>query len=487
MPLVKRDISSDISEDLTLPDYLPEIRKVLCVKENLLPVAKFVSGNKIDVSGVIDYTLVYVSGDGELCSAPLSAEYSFFVPLENVNDFEISEGLCVMAHSSCRSSSVRVSSPRRLQVRSHIQSAISVFGKMLCAERVEGLMEDSGVERLRERGEYAELLCESSELITLEDEYELPSADCRIAAAEGCVSIISSSCKEDSIRISGELCVKLLAVREDKSVEKLCRRLPFDAETELDGAELGEGALCRASGVLSELSVNIEEGRAQIDANVVLEVCCGENRGFEYTKDIYSTEQKAECKTRSCAMPILLLNETKKITAADSVSKEEITLPDGAQIVDVSASAYIDGVTLSEGRYIFEGSTRYDLVWCEGGEYGVSQLKLPLSYECAAESATPPDCLDCVCRHHDVRVRRDADRLTLERDTELSLTLLGSCKTDMISEACFGEKHAEAVGSFIVCYPSPSDTLWSIAKRYSVLCGDVSGDPASDGFVIIEI
>ena len=60
MSLTQRDLNTDISEDVTLPDYLPEIRKVLYVRESALPPAKFISGGKVDVSGVIDYTLIYV-------------------------------------------------------------------------------------------------------------------------------------------------------------------------------------------------------------------------------------------------------------------------------------------------------------------------------------------------------------------------------------------------------------------------------------------
>ena len=74
MPITRRAINSDVAEDFTLADYYPEIRKVLYVRESLLVPSKFVSGNKIDINGVIDYDLVYVSADGKICSAPFSSE-----------------------------------------------------------------------------------------------------------------------------------------------------------------------------------------------------------------------------------------------------------------------------------------------------------------------------------------------------------------------------------------------------------------------------
>ena len=89
MLMCQRVVNSDISEDFTLPDYCPEIRRVLYVKEELPMPARFISGNKIDVNGVVDYTLVYVNHEGNVCSAPVSAEYSFSLPIDNANEFEL--------------------------------------------------------------------------------------------------------------------------------------------------------------------------------------------------------------------------------------------------------------------------------------------------------------------------------------------------------------------------------------------------------------
>ena len=189
MPMCKRVINTDISEDIMLPDYYPEIRRVLCVRENMLPVAKFISGNKIDISGVVDYTLIYVSNDGMLCSAPLSAEYAFSVPLENVNDFELSEGVNIMAHSTADSSTVRVSGPRKLQIRSHVRSNVNAWGKMSCCESIEGIEDPASIQRLEAEGMCAEMLCENSDIVTVTDQYTLPSENARIALADSVVTI----------------------------------------------------------------------------------------------------------------------------------------------------------------------------------------------------------------------------------------------------------------------------------------------------------
>ena len=145
MPMCGRVINSEVSDDFTLPDYYPEIRRVLYVKESSLPPSGFVGGSKIDVNGVLDYTLVYVGGDGQLCSAPLSAEYSFSIPVEGAADFEFGEGVTLMTHTFCDSSNVRVSGPRKLSVRSLLRSSVNAWGRMICGDGLSGTDDVSNI------------------------------------------------------------------------------------------------------------------------------------------------------------------------------------------------------------------------------------------------------------------------------------------------------------------------------------------------------
>ena len=82
MPLCDRVITAERSNDYTLPDYLPEIRRIIRTDASILPPAKYISGSNAEFNGNIDYNIVYVGADGALYSAPLSAEYSFNAPLD---------------------------------------------------------------------------------------------------------------------------------------------------------------------------------------------------------------------------------------------------------------------------------------------------------------------------------------------------------------------------------------------------------------------
>lgn len=483
MPMCKRVINTDISEDIILPDYYPEIRRVLCVRENMLPVAKFISGNKIDISGVVDYTLIYVSSEGMLCSAPLSAEYAFSVPLDNANDFELSEGVNIMAHSVADSSTVRVSGPRKLQIRSHIRSNVNAWGKMSCCESVEGIEDPASIQRLEAEGMCAEMLCESSDIVTVSDQYTLPSDNARIAVADSAVTIQSARMDGEMIYASGEVIVGMLIITDGKS-EKVVRRIPFEAESDLDGVEMDGEKLLRINGEVTELTINVEEGNALIEANLVLEICMVQNRSINYICDAYSTEQSSVTDMKSYMLPIVLENKNTSFSQNERAEISELNFTEGSDIIDVYGSAAVSEAAFEEGKYVIRGNCRYNIICLKDGEYSHCELRVPFRYESDGEYEI--DGFDASAQVIGCKVRNDGDFLSVDSEIVLSYNIMGSRETEMLQRVTFFDRTEACGGEWTVCYVQNGQSAWNIAKKYGVRECDVKGDPATDRYVIIE-
>lgn len=483
--LCNRTVNTDISEDFTLPDYENEIRRVLYVKESMLPPAKFVSGNKLDVNGVIDYTVVYVSADGRLCSAPLSSEYSFSIPLEGMGELEISEGISIMVHSVADSSTVRVSSPRRLQIRTRISSTLSAWGKRVCSENIEGLENEASLRRKSEEGECADIICESSDVVSLADELQLPFEDCRIAVCDSSVFVESCRIEGDSARVTGNVVLKLLALSDsDGKAERIVRKLSFDAESDLDGIDAAQTALCRANGSVTDISVNTDEGRINIEASLVLEICLAQNKKVRYTSDAYSTEQSAEAVTAELEVPIVLENQSFNLSHNERIAIEDINFPEGAEIVDSGARAFVEGVAAEDGKYVVRGYCKYDIICTKDGEYSYCEARAPFKYEMSGEGEI--DGFDVCIDALNARVRADGEALCVESELSGACTFMGHTNINVLEKLLLSSERERRSGAWTVCYVQGADSLWDIAKRYGVALEDINGDPASDRFVIIE-
>ena len=75
LPYPARHMTAEVTGDFTLPDYQPEIRRLLAVIPTALPPAKYVGNTGAELNGTVDYQVLYVGGDGSLASVPLSSEY----------------------------------------------------------------------------------------------------------------------------------------------------------------------------------------------------------------------------------------------------------------------------------------------------------------------------------------------------------------------------------------------------------------------------
>ena len=82
VPINEKSVMTDLSGDFTLPDYHPEIKRLLKIGAAVLPPAKYIGDSEGEFSGNIDYFVTYTGSDNQLYCAPLTTEYKITVPME---------------------------------------------------------------------------------------------------------------------------------------------------------------------------------------------------------------------------------------------------------------------------------------------------------------------------------------------------------------------------------------------------------------------
>jgi hypothetical protein len=93
---------------------------------------------------------------------------------------------------------------------------------------------------------------------------------------------------------------------------------------------------------------------------------------------------------------------------------------------------------------------------------------------------------DAIATVVDTRVRTDSESLCIDCELLLSYSIFGERRIDMLDRIEFGENVERRCGEVIICYPQIDDTIWSVAKRYSVVQDEIIGDPKTDNFLLIE-
>ncbi len=473
MPVCDKVINTEISNDYTLPDYLPEIRRILRVCVSPMPPAKYISGSSAEFSGAIDYTLLYVGADGAIHSAPLTAEYNFNAPLDLTSDFDLGEGVISVCRINEETLTTRVSAPRKLTIKCRLSAQVKASCMMVFEEKIFGEVNENSIEELREERISVYPASLTGETLELTASFPLTDESTRVADVSASAVIQNATAKDGYIDYSGELLLTLLVCKEDTvgDTEKLQKKLPFSDRISADEISAEDTAsMCI---YVNDISVNIEESKILCTVNILPELTLYKASPINYTRDLFSTEKYCEGEYTSYPIPTLLSATVGNFSQSERIPLAETPIAHGSSVLEVKCKPYVEKAERDKTKHMLSGTCKYSLLLECDGDFSTYELAVPFRYECDGPDADVKE-YDTDIFALSTNSRIDGANLCI--DTELSVTtrFLGEEEITTLSAARFGEDIPRTSGEMIICYPAPDDTVWSVAKKYSVPVSKIS-------------
>ena len=483
----ERRMGADANVEYTLPEYFPEIRKLLRVEPCLMQPTCYVSSSAAQVSGSVDYRIIYVGADGEIYSAPVSTEYSANAPIDTDERIDASLGLEMTCTPSIESLTARVSGPRRVGIRARIRCNVRVLGRISLCEEVLGEVNPMRVYKQRNSCKSAEYCSAGSDITELECDLAALADGVRIVDASAKAFVQEVGARQGGVYCRGEVMLSVLELDENtREYVSVCKKLPFECNVEAD--TVVDGASVRARGVVSEVRIDVEEDRVSCKIGICLDVKCFCNKEVEYTADLYSSER--ECRTAMAEYEgaYSMICRNANFTVSERFSSDSVGIPSDAKVIASFGSAVVDGVSKDNGKLVLDGHTRIAVICGQGGEYTCTELDIPFRYSTDADDGADGEisCFEACADVISIRATNESSGFGLDAELALSVDCMGSCRISAVDVAELGEIVKREPDALTVCYPASDDTLWSIAKRYRVAPCDVSGDPTVDKYVIIE-
>ena len=472
LPICDRDVTTEVAQDVSLPDYQPEIKRLLRVSATVQPPSHYVGGGAMEFSGAVDYCIYYTGNDGQMYCFPTSGDYTFRVPLEAGADFDLNDALLCYAYTDPEAVISRVSGPRRMSVKCRLRSHVKAFASCVMEEKRRG-------ERKAEQGE-ERLLCEAdttvsgygvsvpmtvSDEVLLEQEEGAPT-DYRIISGDAQLLVQDAVCGNGRVSCRGEVVLKLLLQKEQEGELPMTvlRKIPFDGEVVMDGATVNGEAV--VSGSCTELNLSMEDGRVVCEVELMLQARTQSKQTLSYTCDWYATDAQSECIWQTYQLPQCLRMWNGNFTQSETRTLEEVGLTAGSRVIDVSGTAVIDGVEADKGRYVVNGKCRYALVIANDGEMSAKEVEMPFRYIMEGAAVDLPISYEGQAQVWTARARMDAERLSLDAEIGLWLCLMSEKEVRMVGEVSVGDAIRRPAGEMVLCYPERGETLWSVAKRY---------------------
>lgn len=468
--LFDRSVPTEITADISLPDYLPEIKRLLRVTATPYHESRFLSSNAAAFDGRADVLICYAGGDGGLYSTRLSRDFTVNLPI----DPELmAAGIDPAADTRVESVAARATAPRKINLRLRLRTRIRAWGEEDLTPTVEGA--PLHTERLIKRGRTVAIHRADDQPMDLAE--DIPLADVegevRLISADGAVSVSEAVADGDAVNCRGELVLTLLTCAESSEdrgrPERRVCRIPFTRSIPLPGARNGMQA--RAWGSCCDLSVTVEEDRLLCDAAIRLSVEAVEEMEIAPVADLFAPGGKVENAVyRDAEIERNLLCGNYALSVSGRISAAQLGLDSAAQIEDVAGTAQLDEMSFEGGRLTLSGTCRFSLIRREEGEYSTVEASLPWQkvLECAEEPTRREAELALIRADARMEGEGESAQLVVEAEISAALRMSRGENRRVLSHAVYRPSENRPGAAVTVCYPEEGESLWSVARRYGV-------------------
>ena len=462
--------------DFSLPEYMPEIGKMLKVEPRILSTGRYIGADRAEFSGSVVYSVLYTGEDGEPFYTTLSGDYEYTVPLGEASDAERVE---IYDETSLDSISVRASGPRRISVRARIKAQPHIMYEKKDgsqdAYRVEDesyqVLEESYTERYHRHFESGEL--ELSDVFSPSSSPDIEPIGC-----DGWAVVSEIVFSNNAVICRGDAEYRVLyfdVSGGERRLHSTKKKLRFEHATEISGVCAGAGARATARVISAEMSR--AEGQSDISITIRLNII-GElttEKKRSYVCDVYSCthELDVEKKTHRYRSGGVCKNFNFSYHAQKK-------FPEGMAVSDVCASygeAKIESVEMKNGVAHVCGSICVDCILMEsvGGSHEYSCLSVPMPFKCelALDGASEEYELSIVPEVSGVRVRMDRDCVSADAELYLCTLISGVESRTIVDKTEVLRARPARPSAITVYYPDKGESLWSVCKKYSVSLASV--------------
>ena len=466
----------ELSDDFTLPDYMPEIVRLLRVNVRTAPAETYLTGGNVKVACSVGYEIMYVGDDGRASYTVLPSSCELSAPVTTEAVWDQSKGADLCADVMPETVVSRVNGARKLSLKCRMAARIRAIGKRRMPDGRD-ICEDKRVQALFSVVNYSVESFGENNDINVVDDIGTPREGEKYLCTDCRVFVESATAYDGYAECRGAIVMKHLFAEDRGGIRAVSDKMNFSEIVEADGMRAGDSVM--AFGRCYETALNGghgdgegTDGTVSVSASVSLKVRGFGNAKMTYLKDAYSTANESFVQTEHCKLPCHRAVFNRNMTFGEAYAIEKLpNVREDTRIVDVYAEAYGGGAELSDnGRYVINGKCRFSLVLAherEDGEveYFSEEVELPFKYECA-EDFTDFTFESIELESIGSRARLDGERLELGCEIAIACSIVGCNEAGVVCSLVSGDAVEGHRRGFTVCYPGENDSLWSISKKY---------------------
>ena len=469
-----------VDADLTLPDYCPDIERIL--RCSLIPRVYLsnISGDRLTVEGAACVRVLYLDSErGRIRSFEHTSSFSESFPLKD------SPGECaVYVDAKPEYINCRALSPRKLS----LHGAFSLSARVIVSRPLSyrAYEQDDDLQVLSETVSASELSGLCRDMFNVRE-------DIPMNGRAGVSSFISHSLSvritelkavSDKLMLSAEGRLELMYLGDSDSPEPELMTYAFPISRIIDCGGAGEDCVIipEISVMTYDLSLSDDAlGGTEVlslDARLCFNALCSSEREISLISDVFSTDRQAQARREpiSCRSRARALSFTDIAKGAVKVDGEGIDRIISVQAERISVSAAVSG-----GAPLLSSKLNVSMMYVNtDGETRYADRDLDFDYNPSVEDC---DSVDQVSAAVDSLSYRIIDEHTVELRAEVCyrMRVYRVISRSAVAQVTADDEAEERSGeALILYYADKGESVWDISKRFRSRPADIAAENELD-------
>ncbi len=471
--------------EFILPDYMGDIKKLLMSSAKVIPTGKFVGEGSLEISGVVEYEILYADSDNKLTAINTSSDFTEVLSICGDSYIDSAE------ETRISNLKIRITGPRKMLLKAELESSVSIseenpfvvegdaFADEEKAEKCTRVINySSSIFKKSGEREYAEVAEKFSE--TEPDEIE-------VVAVSAAVHVENAKAGDGEVLLKGRNIVSAVLKSGDRAAPfKIKKSIPFEEKLELDG--VSADMLATASGFVSSVNIGLgsENGECVAVANIIAEynVEVVENLSETVVTDAYFTDKETLNKYTDADYYKSLYAGTKELSFDVKGDKESLLLGDAKDVICACSEVRNTSAVISKNGCQISGEVILSGVACEVNVDG-SVTYIPIKLQAPFEENVNIDCqlpddaaLEYSLSVSDTEIDMDSESLVARCTLSLRLSATQAHRIKRLAscESIESDEAARDKSTVTVYYPKVGERLFDVAKKYKTTSARIALD-----------
>ena len=474
-------LEENMEAEFQLPEYMPEILKVIKVTAEPKITSCKAVGSRIDVDGICELRVIYTAEDGCIYTFSQGRQYS--VCCEK-NEFEnaVDYNACAKAsYVSCKATGTR-----KAEVKASVLVKIKVFYDT-CVDII-SLEKDCGIQVKEHTVNCLSLGCKKTRSFSMSDTVNLATASAAIISQKAVVLLSETRRVSNKLMLKGDAIVEICYVNSDNRAvaEHLTHTIPLNQILEIDG--LNESYVGDVQVSVKALDI-ILKGESDsftsafdLSLNLDAEITMWEEKELTLITDVYGVASVVASKNTTCTV----LSPVDKVYDTYLCNNSFKVPGDGALCV-IDAIGEIAGLkhSVTDGCLTIFGSLCVSFIIRDiNNSLACVNKAFDFSYKCSsnitAENVVCEPVVDVVSIKCAVK---NNDTIELRTEMKINASIYNQSTQLLVYDiSADGEKCLPKRAPIVVYFPNrENEPLWDIAKKYGTTVSAIAHENELSG------